>query len=447
MTKRIFRSILLVALAVLSASVLLIMGVLYGYFSDVQQAQLDMQLELAARGAEAQGRGFFEGFQPKDYRVTWVGPKGEVLFDSHSPGGENHMEREEVREAMESGRGESRRYSSTLLERALYTARRLEDGSVLRLSMSQRSVFTLLLGMAQPVCIVFIIATGLSIFFAVRLSKHIVRPLARLDPDHPLEGRGYREIAPLLRRIDSQQEELKRKQRELERAGQARREFTANVSHELKTPLQSISGYAELLENDMVKPEDIPAFAGRIYRESQRMVRLVEDIISLSRLDEGARGMDWTETDLYELALQAAGGLGDRGDVHIEVEGERAPILGIPQLLYSIIYNLLDNAVKYNRPGGRVDIIARTERGGVRLTVRDTGIGIPESEQERIFERFYRVDKSRSKEVGGTGLGLSIVKHAVMVHQGEISLRSAPGEGTVVEVFFPAPFPHGLLNS
>ena len=263
MTKRIFRSILLVALAVLSASVLLIMGVLYGYFSDVQQAQLDMQLELAARGAEAQGRGFFEGFQPKDYRVTWVGPKGEVLFDSHSPGGENHMEREEVREAMESGRGESRRYSSTLLERALYTARRLEDGSVLRLSMSQRSVFTLLLGMAQPVCIVFIIATGLSIFFAVRLSKHIVRPLARLDPDHPLEGRGYREIAPLLRRIDSQQEELKRKQRELERAGQARREFTANVSHELKTPLQSISGYAELLENDMVKPEDIPAFAGR----------------------------------------------------------------------------------------------------------------------------------------------------------------------------------------
>lgn len=446
MTKRIFRSICLVALAVFFASALLIMGVLYGYFSDIQQAQLNMQLDLAAQGVEMEGAAFFQGFSPENYRVTWIDSSGEVLYDSHSTEMANHLEREEIREALASGRGESRRYSDTLMERTLYTAQRLEDGSVLRLSIAQRSVLTLLLGMAQPICIIFLVAVGLSMFFAARLSRSIVRPLARLDLNHPSATAGYEEIQPLLSRLDSQQKQLKQQkialeeqQTELEKAEAVRREFTANVSHELKTPLQSISGYAELLQNSMVKEEDIPSFAGRIYKESQRMVRLVEDIISISHLDEGALDMEWGTVDLYETAAGAVRSLSHGAQscgITLELSGPHAELHGIPQLLYSIVYNLCDNAIKYNHPGGSVSVRIERERTAIVLTVADTGIGIPEADQVRIFERFYRVDKSRSKEVGGTGLGLSIVKHAAMIHRANVALSSKLGEGTQVQVRF-----------
>lgn len=448
MTKRIFHSICLVALAVFLASALLIMGVLYGYFSDIQQSQLNMQLDLAAQGVEREGAFFFEGFSPENYRVTWIAQTGEVLYDSHSTEMANHLEREEIREALASGRGESRRYSDTLMERTLYTARRLEDGSVLRLSIAQRSALTLLLGMAQPICIIFIVAVGLSMFFAARLSRSIVRPLARMDLNHPSATEGYEEIHPLLSRLDSQQRQLKQQktaleeqQTELEKAEAIRREFTANVSHELKTPLQSISGYAELLQNSMVKEEDIPSFAGRIYKEAQRMVRLVEDIISLSHLDEGALDMEWGTVDLYETAAGAVRGLfhaAQSGGVTLELTGSHAELHGIPQLLYSIVYNLCDNAIKYNHPGGSVSVRIERESTAIVLTVADTGIGIPEADQARIFERFYRVDKSRSKEVGGTGLGLSIVKHAALIHRANVTLSSKLGEGTQVQVRFSA---------
>ncbi len=447
MTKRIFSSICLVALVVFLASTVLIMGVLYGYFSDIQRAQLDMQLELAAQGAQREGKDFFGGIETKNYRITWIAPQGEVLFDSHSAGTENHLEREEIKEALATGHGTSRRYSSTLMERSFYTAQRLEDGSVLRLSMAQHSALTLLLGMAQPICIVFLVAVGLSVFFAVRLSRHIVRPLTRLDPDHPLEGGRYEELKPLLGRIHSQQRQLKRqkealeqKQAELDQAEQARREFTANVSHELKTPLQSICGYAELLQNGMVKPEDTVPFTARIYREAKRMVGLVEDIISLSHLDEGAKDMDWRRVDLYETAAQAIHSLAPQADqagIALKLGGGPAPLYGIPQLLYSIVYNLCDNAIKYNHPEGSVQIAVQAAEERVILTVSDTGIGIPDEEQERIFQRFYRVDKSRSRAVGGTGLGLSIVKHAVLVHHGEITLESCQEQGTTVTVWLP----------
>ena len=450
MTKRIFRSICLVALAVFLSSAALIMGVLYGYFSDIQQAQLNMQLELAAQGAQREGADFFDGLHAENYRITWIDAKGAVLFDSRSDsaGMENHLERQEIKEARATGHGESRRYSSTLMERSLYSARRLRDGSVLRLSMSQRTVFTLVLGMAQPICIVFLMAVGLSVLFAVRLSKRIVYPLTRLDLDQPLAGGGYDEIMPLLRRMDSQQRQLARqkaalaeKQAALEQAEQVRREFTANVSHELKTPLQSICGYAELLQSGMVKEGDAILFAGRIYSESQRMVRLVEDIISLSRLDEGAADFRWDTVDLYETAAQAVASLtpeAENAGISLRLEGETAVLYGIPQLLYSIVYNLCGNAVKYNRPGGRVEVLVKAEGERVSLTVSDTGIGIPAQEQGRIFERFYRVDKSRSKAVGGTGLGLSIVKHAAIIHHAEIEIHSQEGKGTSIIVAFPA---------
>lgn len=549
MTKRIFRSVCFVALVVFIASTILAVGVLYEYFSDVQQSQLKMQTNLAAQGVAHEGIAYFDGLQVMNYRITWIGADGSVLYDSVSGSGEigNHLDREEVQTALAKGYGESRRYSVTLLERSFYSAQKLEDGTILRLSISQMSVLTLLLGMAQPICIVFGIALILSVSLAVRISKRIVKPLNEINLDNPLSNDGYDELSPLLLRIDSQQkllnrqkDKLRQKETELntiigsmnegmvllnqkgeivtinpvacrlldagpdcsgrdmlslcrnvglqeivsgvlrgeqmeqtiflqgetyeiaanpiisgnrvggaallffnvtqkEKAEQMRREFTANVSHELKTPLHSISGYAELLKGNMVKEEDRMPFAAKIYDEAQRMVQLVEDIISLSHLDEGAADMQREKTDLYALAGKAVRSLEQEAEaarVTLELDGREAVLYGVPQLLYSIVYNLTDNAIKYNRENGRVTVNVRSGDGEVVLSVRDTGIGIAPEHRERIFERFYRVDKSHSKEVGGTGLGLSIVKHAAKIHDARVEVESAVGEGTEIRVLF-----------
>ena len=550
MTKRIFRSICFVAIAVFLASLILIMGVLYSYFSGVQQRQLQMQLELAAQGVTNEETAYFSDLTVRDYRITWIDTDGTVLYDSDalSSDMENHLEREEIKEALATGYGESKRYSATLMDRSLYAAQRLEDGTVLRLSIAQSSILTLVLGMAQSISIVIVLAVVLSVVLAVRLSKSIVKPLNEIDLDHPLSNEGYDELAAFLRRIDSQQKQLRgqkirleQKQAELdtiidsmsegmvllnehgkivsinpaamallgvekspvgadmltvsrnlslndilrqtlqvqsvvetvsletgqyqisaspimsegkvagaalcffdvtekEKAEQMRREFTSNVSHELKTPLHSISGYAELLQNNMVKQGDIVPFAGKIYREAQRMTSLVEDILSLSHLDEGAEDMEWIEVDLYELAAKAIAGLeaeAKAAEVKMSLHGEYCSLHGVPQLLHSILYNLCDNAIKYNKNGGEVTVSVERQDADAVLTVSDTGIGIPAQEQARIFERFYRVDKSRSKEVGGTGLGLSIVKHAVLIHHGTIEVDSAVDEGTTITVRLP----------
>lgn len=550
MTKKIFRSICLVALAVLIASVVLIMGVLYGYFTDMQHDQLRMQTELAAQGVNHEGTAYFDQLSARDYRITLIEPDGRVIYDSEADSGEmeNHLEREEVQEALDSGYGESERYSSTLMEKSLYSAMVLDDGSILRMSVSQSGILTLLLGMLQPIIVVLIAAIALSLLLASRLSKRIVKPLNELDLDDPLSNEGYDELSPLLLRVYSQQKQLKKQSAELgqrqdefaavtasmseglvllndkgnilsinpaasrfldtdqhsvgeniltvnrsldlqellskalngdqaekimelqeghyqviaspvisdntvsgiallifdvtdkENSEQMRREFTANVSHELRTPLHSISGYAELLKNGMVKTADIRPIASKIYDEAQRMVRLVEDIINLSHLDEGAGDMAREKTDLFEAAKAAVLSLepeAESADVSISVTGEPAVIEGIPQLIDGIVYNLCDNAIKYNHKGGSVSVIVRKNDGSAVLTVRDTGIGIPAEDQNRVFERFYRVDKSHSKEVGGTGLGLSIVKHSARIHGARISLESSVGEGTTVTVKFP----------
>ncbi len=550
MTKRIFRSICFVALTVFLAAIVLIMGVLYEYFSQVQQEQLKMQTNLAAQGVANEGISYFQDLRVSNYRITWIAENGTVLYDSRTDTEEmeNHLEREEVKEALNTGYGESRRYSATLLARSFYSAQRLPDGTVLRLSVSQHSILTLLFGMLQPICIVFVIAFILSIVLAIRVSEKIVKPLNEVDLENPLSNEDYDELSPLLRRIDSQQKQLRRQKEELiqkenelgtiigsmnegmvllnqkgkiisinsaakkllgagadctgmdilslcrnmdlyqilsdalqgergeriiplrgesyqvdadpivsgniirgaalfffnvtekEKAEQIRREFTANVSHELKTPLHSISGYAELLKNDMVKENDRIPFAGKIYNEAQRMIRLVEDIISLSHLDEGAEDMGREDVDLYELAEKAVQSLqpeADAAGVTVKLSGTAGSYEGIPQLLYSVIYNLCDNAIKYNREGGSVFVDIHEEEQAVVLSVRDTGIGIAPEHQERIFERFYRVDKSHSKEVGGTGLGLSIVKHAAKIHQAKMEVKSAVGEGTEITVTLP----------
>lgn len=550
MTKRIFRSICLVALTVFVASVFLIMGLLYEYFSDAMQAQLKMQTDLAAQGVTNEGISYFHDLKVTNYRISWIDMNGNVLYDSASDIAkmENHLEREEIQQAIIKGYGESRRYSATLTERSLYCAQKLDDGTILRLSISQRSIFTLLLGMVQPVCIVFLIALVLSIVLAKQVSQKIVKPINEIDLDNPLSNEEYDELSPFLRRIDSQQKQMRAQKAELaqksdeldtiigsmnegmillnskgkiisinsaakklldagndcigsdmlslcrnlelqdvlakalhgeqgqnsiklhgesyqidadpivsennvrgtalfffnvtekEKAEQIRREFTANVSHELKTPLHSISGYAELLKNDMVKEEDKIPFAGKIYEEAGRMIQLVEDIISLSHLDEGAGDMQWENTDLYTLADKAVQSLEPQANaacVTLALSGVPAVLNGIPQLLYSIVYNLCDNAIKYNHENGSVMVTIENENSKIVLSVQDTGIGIAPEHQERIFERFYRVDKSHSKAVGGTGLGLSIVKHAVKIHNAKIEVKSLAGKGTTVIVTFP----------
>lgn len=547
MTKRIFRSICLVALGVFFACLALIMGVLCAHFSNVQQAQLRIQTSLAAQGVAHEGSDYFKDLPLENYRITWIAADGSVLYDSESDSKEmtNHLEREEVAQAMAEGYGSSRRYSDTLMDRLLYCAQRLPDGTVLRLSGTQSSIFLLFLGMAQPICIVFAVALLLSVFFAVRLSRKIVAPLNDINLDDPLSNQGYGEIAPLLRRIDSQQRqlrhqglELKRQKQELdiivgsmnegmillnqqgnvvsmnpaakkllasqgtgevgaldqwpelqaliaaalegkpgeghmvldggsyqlganpilsegtpmgvalfffdvtekERAEQQRRAFTANVSHELKTPLHAISGYAELMKNGVVKEADILSFAGRIYEETQRLVHLVEDIMSLSRLDEGAEGMARERVDLYQMAETVVSSLEPEAQVaqvRLEFSGAPAELLGVPQLLYSIVYNLCENAIKYNREKGETKVRVESHNGEICLSVSDTGIGIAPQDCDRIFERFYRVDKSRSKEVGGTGLGLSIVKHAARIHRASIAVDSTIGQGTTITVRFP----------
>lgn len=550
MTKRIFRTIFIVAIGVFLASVVLFMTVLYDYFSSVQQNQLRMQIDLAAQGVAKEKMEYFDGLASKNYRITWIGADGGILYDSvsDSSGMENHLEREEVKQALAGGYGESARYSSTLTERYLYCAKRLPDGTVLRLSVAQNSLLVLTLGMLQPICIIFVIAIVLSAFLASRLSKNIVKPLNELNLDKPLSNDGYDELSPLLRRIAMQQHQIKRQKEELKRRQsefetvtgsmaegivllnqkgvilsinraaekllgtdslavgkdllsvnrspsltellhqaesgkhaetvmelgtgayqldaspvlsggevigtvillldvtekekneQMRREFSANVSHELKTPLHTISGCAELLSNGMVKTEDIAKFSTQIYTEAQRMIRLVEDIIKLSHLDEGAYDMKWEETDLTPLASQVVTALlpeAEKAGVQVTLQGETAVLYGIRQLLSSIVYNLCDNAIKYNRKGGSVSVMVKKEGTHVVLSVADTGIGIPPEHQERIFERFYRVDKSHSKEIGGTGLGLSIVKHAARLHGASIDLRSVVNGGTAITVKFP----------
>lgn len=442
MSKRIFRAIWMVALLVFVAMLILIMGLMYEYTSNILMAQLTAETDLAAHGVEHEGIGYINDLEQRDYRITWIDPDGKVLYDSQSDTAEmeNHLEREEVRDAIENGSGTSIRRSATMTTKQLYCAQRLSDGSVVRLSVNHYTALTLFMSLLSPMIFVFAAALVLSLILARRISEKIVKPLNELDLNAPEVDEDYKEITPLINRLNAQQQQLHRDQLELEKTEQIRREFTANVSHELKTPLHTISGYAELIKDGMVSGEDIEPFAGKIYSETYRMTHLVEDIIELTRLDEGAKGMQKTLCDLYAVArgaVEALMPMAAEKKIDLCLCGVSAPMIGIPQLLHGIVYNLCDNAIKYNNVGGTVTVTVSSDAQHASLTVSDNGIGIPADHLDRVFERFYRVDKSHSKEVGGTGLGLSIVKHSAIIHNAEIKLESEEGKGTTVTVLFP----------
>jgi len=447
MRGKIFRSIWFVLLFVMTITFILITGLLYSHFTDEQLAQLRNETKLVAQAVKRSGIHYFDDLGTTDFRITWITGEGTILYDNEADAEvmENHMEREEIRDALRNGYGESRRYSSTLFERQLYTAQRLSDGSVLRLSITQATIWNLFLRFLLPISGILLAALAISFILASRLSHRIVEPINTLDLDDPMKNAdrdAYVEILPLLRRLDDQKQQLARDRAELEKTSMIRQEFTANASHELKSPLHVISGYAELLESGMVSSEDSRRlFAAKIRTESQRMSKLVEDIIDLSRLDGGGVGMKRELTDLYRIALNAVDSLqasAEDAGVTISVEGENALLYGIPQALYSIVYNLCSNAIHYSNRGGHVLVTIQSLPERSVLLVRDDGIGIPAEDLDRIFERFYRVDKSHSKEVGGTGLGLSIVKHAAMIHDAEIRVDSELGKGSLFTVEFPA---------
>lgn len=446
MRTKIFRSIWLVLVSALLISYALIVGLLYNHFTDEQLAQLRNETKLVSQAVVLNGLDFFDKLGTTDFRITWITADGKVLYDNEADeqAMENHLEREEIRDALQNGYGESRRYSSTLLEQQLYTAQKLPDGTVLRLSVTQTTIWNLFLRFLLPLGAILVIEVILSFVLASSLSRRIVEPLNELNLDSPLENadhEAYTEILPLLRRLDDQHKQLAKDREELEKTSLIRQEFTANASHELKTPLHVISGYAELLESGMVPTEESRRlFAGKIRTESQRMSKLVEDIIDLSQLDVGGVGMTRENTDLYRIAVNAVESLESTAagaGVTLSVSGESAIIYGVPLVLYSIIYNLCSNAIHYSDRGDSALVTVRDFPDHALLTVSDNGIGIPEEDLDRIFERFYRVDKSHSKEVGGTGLGLSIVKHAAKVHDAEISVKSKLGKGSVFTVKFP----------
>ena len=446
MRGKIFRSIWLALSSVLTLSFILITALLYSHFTNEQLDQLRSETRLVAQSLALDGTHYFDTLGAADFRITWITADGTIIYDNEADTSvmQNHLEREEIRDALREGYGESSRYSSTLFERQLYTAQRLPDGTVLRLSITQATIWNLLLHFLLPMAGILVTALLISLFLAYSLSRRIVEPLNTLDLDHPMKNAdqtAYTEILPLLRRLDDQHRQLASDREELEKTSQIRQEFTANASHELKTPLHVISGYAELLESGMVATEEARRlFAGKIRAESQRMSKLVGDIIDLSRLDSGGIGMSRELTDLYRIALNAAEALqieAESANVTVTVKGMQTILFGVPLVLYSIIYNLCSNAINYSNEGGQVLVTVRDLPGKAILSVSDEGIGIPAKDLDRIFERFYRVDKSHSKEVGGTGLGLSIVKHAAEIHNAEIQVRSELGKGSVFTVTFP----------
>ena len=554
MTRKIFQSMIAVVVSVLLLSLALITGVLYEHFESAMLDQMRTTASFVEQGVKEDGMKYLDEMSSSQCRITWIEADGTVKFDNRSDPStmENHADRAEVKEALENESGTSIRRSSTLSEHTLYYAKRMQDGTVLRLAMSQRSVLFLMGGMISPVVFIFLAACALAGVLSYRVSKKIVKPLGSIDLQHPEQVETYDELSPFLQRIAaqnreirSQMEEIRKQQQEFsmitenmseglfvvdrnyqilsynrsavrifgmapesvpenllavnrsegfrsvvdsalkgrhaqenleldgrvyqiiaspvcqqedaldlvgaviltldvtekEAQEQYRREFTANVSHELKTPLTSISGIAEIIRNGIVRPEDIPYFAGKIYDESQRLITLIGDIIKLSRLDENQVPMERESVDLLETArdvVQQLASVARKNGVTLVTNGSHGVVNGVRQVLGEMVYNLCENAVKYNRPGGRVWVDVRQAADHVELCVKDTGIGIPAAEQGRIFERFYRVDKSHSKAVGGTGLGLSIVKHGAVLHHATIHVDSEPGEGTAITLTFPA---------
>lgn len=550
MTKRIFRAIFGLAMVMILAVVGLVLGMMYDYFSAEQRDELRSQAIYVGAGIQTNGLDYLVQMDHPGDRITWIDKDGVVLFDSKADPTkmDNHKKREEVIAAFQNGEGFSERYSTTLSEKTVNYALRLENGTILRISTITNSPLTLFFTLTQPLAIILVAAILLSVFLAFETAKNITKPINSIDLEHPEMAVVYDELTPLLRRIAVQNKQLYQQMRELKRqklefdtitsnmqegilvldtqgdvlsynlgalqlmgieapkdqanvfclnrsegfrrcvesalagihreeniqvggkffqlfanpvhqddtlAGailvlfdvtereereKLRREFTANVSHELKTPLTSISGFAEIMKNGMVGADDVPRFAGKIYDEAQRLIQMVQDIIKLSKLDEKQTGMDRETVDLQRLiedVVKRLEPIAQAKGISMTVRVEPAYFMGVSQVLQEMVYNLCDNAIRYNYENGKVHISLENKEEEIVISVSDTGIGIAKADQSRVFERFYRVNQSRSKETEGTGLGLSIVKHGAMLHNAKVILTSELNKGTKITLLLP----------
>lgn len=438
MRKKIQRSMILVITTTLMIAYAITTLVIYRHTMRVMETQIRQEAGYIYAAIEISGESYMKVLDSveKNTRITLIDESGNVEYDSTEKGMaqlDNHRNRPEVKAAIENGSGQDIRKSNTVGKEMFYYAEKLPDGKILRVSKSMdtavKTAIMILPSMGVIAVVMLIFAWILARWQVARL----IRPINELNLNEPLKNHEvYEELTPLLERIDQQNKEK-------DAIADMRKEFSANVSHELKTPLTSISGYAEIMKNGLVKPEDIPRFSDRIYQEASRLITLIEDIIKLSKLDEDKVELEREDVDLYQLTKEICTRLSPQlgaKNVHMEVIGEPVKVHGVRQVLDEMIYNICENAVKYNKDGGKVEVWVGNTLQGKKVIVTDTGIGIPESSQKRIFERFYRVDKSHSKETGGTGLGLSIVKHGAILHNAEIHVQSKPGEGTRMEVVF-----------
>ena len=438
MTKTIFRSIFLVGMSVLLLCAVLFFGLQLVQVNEETRDVLRQEAFYAEKGLLAGGKDYLASLgEENPTRITWFREGGEVLYDSDSASGLSVLPEDEYKTLIAdlTGEGEDGMIARENGRNAVYCVRACADGTYLRLSRPLSAVTYALIAVS-PVLWVIVLVLLISGVLSFRAAKTIVKPINDLDPDHP-ETCVYPELAPLITRLQEQKLTI---QEEVAQREDMRREFTANVSHELKTPLTSISGFAELIAQGVVTGEKAKEFSRDILKESERLVVLIDDIIRLSRLDEEAVGPEEKEpVDLYALSesvLDSLRPVANRQHISLTLQGESAVISGVYQVLNEMVYNLCDNAIKYNVPGGSVTVTVDPE--GPRLTVADTGIGIPEAHQKRVFERFYRVDKSHSREVGGTGLGLSIVKHGALFHNAQVHLKSAVDQGTEITLDFSA---------
>ena len=436
MRSKIQRSMILVLCITLAISYLLLTVAVYNQTFQNLQAEVEQEARYIKEAIDISGTDYLEAMDnvQQNTRVTVITPEGNVVYDTKDDELTlaNHKNRIEVKAALLHGEGRDVRVSDTIKERSIYYALLLKDGNVLRVSRTVDNVLPMFIQVLPYITVIAVVMICFAIILARWQTSRLIRPINELDLNEPLKNEIYEEFKPLLERIDKQNKEK-------DAAAQMRKEFSANVSHELKTPLTSISGYAEIMKSGLVKPEDMPKFSERIYDEASRLITLVEDIIKLSKLDEERVEIEKEDVDLYELAMDVCSRLSlpaERKGVQIKVHGESVICHGVRPVLQEMIYNICANGIKYNKDGGKLDVWVGNTLSGKKVIVRDSGIGIPKEDLDRIFERFYRVDKSHSKQSGGTGLGLSIVKHGAMLHQAEVHVESELGKGTKMELIF-----------
>ena len=444
---------LVVACAIVAVAVTAAASLIYqGAFISDEHAELANECRSIASllDSTTDDVGELERIDLGSARATLVAADGTVVFDSEADAQTlpNHADRPEVAQALAEGAGTSERPSETVGYTSIYEAVRLDSGEVLRLSVDRAGVLALLSRDVAVLLVLVAVVVAVSWVVSHVIARRFVRPILDIDPASGDSVAPYEELDPLVRRLNEQHAELLDRLSAIQDAADLRREFTANVTHELKTPIASIQGAAELIRDGIAKKRDVPEFAGRIYDDARRLSSLVSDILTLSKLDESERagGGDTglfgavERVDLLSVARDVSGRLAakaERADVSLTVRGVSLVVSGNTRLLDELVSNLVDNAIRYNRPGGSVFVWVLPQGGCPCLRVSDTGIGIPEEARAKVFERFYRVDKGRSRDMGGTGLGLAIVKHAAAYHGATIALESEVGKGTTITVTFP----------